>query len=90
MPDATDATEANAPARRSSWRCPSCGGLTVYFGRYDTFGCLACDAFTEPDHCAGVDCDVGFEHLPARPSLAEGGCETHEQMFGARKKVISV
>lgn len=49
--------------------CPSCGKSAVWFGRYDRFGCLGCDQWTEGDHCVGAECDAGFDHAPDKPSL---------------------
>jgi hypothetical protein len=35
-------------------KCPDCGEKPSYRSLYDSFCCLDCDKWLEPDHCIGA------------------------------------
>ncbi|GEM_PF-3608735 len=55
--------------------CPSCKKEAAYFSRFDRFGCISCNEWTETDHCGGGECDSGFEHAPEKPSMTSASHE---------------
>ena len=60
--------------------CPTCAAAPVWYRHYDTFGCTACDVWTETPHLCDPPCEY-FTNAPEKPSLTDGvwelvsGCE---------------
>ncbi len=54
--------------------CPQCGRAPVRYVDCDTYGCPACDIWTETPHCGGREC-MHFAATPERPSLYRGPIE---------------